>query len=314
MTQGYAPRVQGLELRVPRRDESAAIAAVLNEHSRALTGRDDVTVDDVAYWFDEPGLDPERDMRVAAAADGTLAGYADLGGGEEEGEPVWIDVRLRPGAAWAGPPLLAAMERNATQRGAPPRRLRAVAHADDAALRELLVADGYAAVRAGYRMEIDLTAPSAEPEWPAGVRARLLEPGEERRAYGAHMDSFADALDFHGFPYEQWRFWLFGEEENPAFAILAEHGTDVAGLSICRERRGGDLELGWIHVLGVRPPWRRRGLGRALLLESFRELRDRGKPRAGLGVDAENVSGAVRLYERAGMRIVRRNDVYEKAR
>jgi mycothiol synthase len=305
--------VEGLELRAPRRDEAAAIASVLNEHSRALTGRDDVTAEDVAYWFDEPGLDPERDMRVAVAPDGGLVGYADLGGGEEDGEPVWIDLRLRPGAAAAGPSLLAAIEQNAIRRGAPPRRLRAIAHAGEAALRELFMAAGYRPTRSGYRMEIDLAEEPAEPVWPEGITTRFLEPGDERRAHEAHMDSFADSLDFYGFPYEQWRFWLFGEEDEPAFAILAEQGSEIAGLTICRERRGGELELGWIHVLGVRPPWRRRGLGRALLLESFRELRLRGKRRVGLGVDAENVSGAVRLYESTGMRIVRRNDVYEKA-
>jgi mycothiol synthase len=298
---------------VPRREEAAAIATVLNEHSRVLTGRDDVTVDDVAYWFGEPGLDPERDMRVAATSGGTLVAYADLGGGEGDGEPVWIDLRVRPGWDRAVAPLLAAIEVSAMLRGAPPRRLRAAAQAEDAGLHELFAGAGFEPVRAGYRMEIDLVDPPLGPDWPEGITARLLEPGEERRAYDVHMQSFADSLDFYGFPYEQWRFWLFGEDEDPAFAIVAEDGEELAGLTICRERRGGDLELGWIHVLGVRPPWRRRGLGRALLLESFRELRARGKPRAGLGVDAENVSGAVRLYESAGMRIVRRTDVYEKA-
>jgi ribosomal protein S18 acetylase RimI-like enzyme len=286
---------------------------VLNEHSRVLTGRDDVTVDDVTYWFDEPGLDPERDMRVAATSDGALVAYADLGGGDEDEEPVWIDLRVLPGWDGAAAPLLAAIEASAVQRGAPPRRLRAAANADDTGLHKLFAGAGYEPVRAGYRMEIDLASAPREPDWPEGITARRVEPGEERRAYDAHMASFADSLDFYGFPYEQWRFWLFGEDEDPAFAILAEAGEEVAGLTICRERRGGDRELGWIHVLGVLPPWRRRGLGRALLLASFGELRDRGKPRAGLGVDAENVTGAVRLYENAGMRIVGRTDVYEKA-
>jgi mycothiol synthase len=252
-------------------------------------------------------------MRVAVSPDGGVVGYADLGGGEEHREPVWIDLRFRPDAAAAGPSLLAAMEQNAIHRGAPPRRLRAIAHAGEAALCELFTGAGYRPARSGYRMEIDLAEAPAEPVWPEGITTRFLAPGDERRAYEAHMDSFADSLEFYGFPYEQWRFWLFGGDDDPTFAILVEDGPEVAGLTICRERRGGDVELGWIHVLGVRPPWRRRGLGRALLLESFRELRVRGKLRAGLGVDAENVSGAVRLYENAGMRIVRRNDVYEKA-
>ena len=65
-------------------------------------------------------------------------------------------------------------------------------------------------------------------------------------------------------------------------------------------------------MLGVRRPWRRRGLGTALLRHSFRELRARGCERARLMVDGENLTGAVQLYERAGMRILWRADVWRK--
>ena len=151
----------------------------------------------------------------------------------------------------------------------------------------------------------------ARPAWPDGLVARPLAAGEDRRAYDAYADAFADSLDWV-VPYDEWVFWLFGDEqEDRAFAAVVEDDAELAGLSICRDRRGGDLDLGWIHVIGVRPPWRRRGLGRALLLHALHELRTRGKPRAGLGVDGDN-DVAVRLYESAGMRIVRRNDVYEK--
>ena len=74
----------------------------------------------------------------------------------------------------------------------------------------------------------------------------------------------------------------------------------------------GDPQFGWIQVLGVRPRWRKRGLGTALLRHSFRDFRDRGATRVGLGVDGESTTGAVRLYESVGMREVRRSDTYEK--
>lgn len=68
----------------------------------------------------------------------------------------------------------------------------------------------------------------------------------------------------------------------------------------------------WINVLGVRRPWRRRGVARALLLHAFAEFRGRGKRGAGLGVDGLNTTGAVRLYEQAGMHVARRYDQYKK--
>jgi ribosomal protein S18 acetylase RimI-like enzyme len=161
-------------------------------------------------------------------------------------------------------------------------------------------------------MEIDLEHEPPAPAWPDGLSARALGRDEGSRAYDAYIAAFADSPDFYALPYDQWAFWLFEDGDDPAFTFVVEDGGDFAGLSICRERRGGDEDLGWIHVIGVRPPWRRRGLGRALLLHALGELRARGKPRAGLGVDGAN-DGALRLYQREGMRVSRRNDVYEKA-
>ncbi len=92
---------------------------------------------------------------------------------------------------------------------------------------------------------------------------------------------------------------------------VAWDGDEIAGLSLCRSSEGGDPDLGWVDILAVRRPWRRRGLALALLLHSFHELRARGRPRVGLGVDAENLTGAVRLYERAGMAPTQQHDVYE---
>ena len=62
----------------------------------------------------------------------------------------------------------------------------------------------------------------------------------------------------------------------------------------------------------MRRPWRRRGLGRALLLHAFAEFRERGLPRAGLSVDSASPTGAHRLYEQVGMHLGPRYDIYEK--
>jgi ribosomal protein S18 acetylase RimI-like enzyme len=69
---------------------------------------------------------------------------------------------------------------------------------------------------------------------------------------------------------------------------------------------------GVAHLLGVRRAWRRRGLGLALLRDSFRRFRESGETVVALGVDTENATGAVRLYEHAGMRVLWRADVWEK--
>jgi ribosomal protein S18 acetylase RimI-like enzyme len=89
-------------------------------------------------------------------------------------------------------------------------------------------------------------------------------------------------------------------------------GDEPAGVAICHPHTALS-ELGWVGELGVLRPWRRRGIGRALLLHAFAAFRERGFVRAGLGVDAESLTGANRLYEQVGMRVSASFDIREKS-
>lgn len=86
-------------------------------------------------------------------------------------------------------------------------------------------------------------------------------------------------------------------------------GDEIAGGTICEAEYYG---MGWVRSLFVRRPWRRHGLGMALLLNAFRQFHERGERRVGLGVDAESPTGATRLYERAGMKVVEELAIYRK--
>jgi mycothiol synthase len=116
-------------------------------------------------------------------------------------------------------------------------------------------------------------------------------------------------------PFEDnYRSWAHYWEEDfdPSLWFLAMDGDQIAGICLCRGRRGEDESLGWVGTLGVTRPYRRMGVGMALLLHAFHELKARGKSRVGLGVDASSLTGATRLYEKAGMRVAERFDLYEK--
>jgi mycothiol synthase len=170
---------------------------------------------------------------------------------------------------------------------------------------ELLEARGYRYLRSSYRMLIDLDRPPPAPEWPAGFELATLRPGQERPLHAAMEDAFADHWDYHPMSFEEWS----ARPPDPSLSFLVWDGDEISAAEVCREERFG---MGWIRALGVRPPWRRRGLGRALLLHAFGELYALGQRRIGLGVDAENTTGAVRLYERAGMRAAWQSDIYER--
>ncbi len=160
-------------------------------------------------------------------------------------------------------------------------------------------------------MAIDLDGEPAAPRWPDGVSVRTFGPGDERTFYDVHQETFQDHWEHVHRPYDEWAHWMLApERHHPELWFLAA-GDEPAGIAICRPDE--TLEgVGWVAILGVRRPWRRRGLGRALLLHSFAEFGRRGFRQVVLGVDAESVTGAVRLYEEAGMHVAHRFDSYEK--
>ena len=69
---------------------------------------------------------------------------------------------------------------------------------------------------------------------------------------------------------------------------------------------------GEVSALGVLRSWRKRGLGRALLIRSMHALRERGMTEVILGVDTDNLTGALRLYEGVGFRTLSQDAIYRK--
>ena len=295
-----------LAVREPSPEEAPAIAELLNAHAHALFGESELAEQEVREWFALPDIT----IRVAEEG-GRLVGYADVHDEQHAGTRFDVDLRaLSPQAAEA---LLAGVEAYIRERARDGAVVHGFAPSADEAAGGAYERAGYRIVRHSFQMRTELAGEIPEPRWPDGIAVRTFRPGEEERVHEAHMDSFADHWDFRPEPIEDWRRWLLDKENfDPSLWFLAEHGGELAGIALCSWHFSGDPQFGWVNVLGVRPRWRRQGLGGALLRHAFREFAGRGATRVGLGVDAENTTGAVRLYERAGMRAVRRSDSWEK--
>ena len=164
----------------------------------------------------------------------------------------------------------------------------------------LLRERGYTESRHFWRMSIEMTEEPPAPEWPEGVSVRTFVQGQDERiTYEASMETFQDHWGSVRRDFDTWVKQRTQKESfDPTLWFLAMDGDEVAGFSLC----GYATETPWVETLGVRRPWRRRGLGLAFLLHSFVELWRRGARTVALGVDAENLTGATRLYERAGMK------------
>lgn len=185
--------------------------------------------------------------------------------------------------------------------------LRHWLNAGDPAAAELLTTRAYGLVRREFHLERAL-ADRPEPVMPEGIGIRRFRAGEERELYFLDEEAFAEHWGFRQSNFEEWAWVLDSTSFDPELVLVAEDGGTLVGEAWLQVTPEG----GWVNVLGVRPGWRGRGIGRALLLSGFAELAARGCERALLGVDAGNESGALRLYEGAGMTVRREWHVYEK--
>ena len=296
-----------VELRPPMLDEGAAIAELVNRAADELFGEPDETEATVRQWLTAPELDPEHNIRLAIS-DGELAGYADIA---PHPEPTyWLDVRVPMSVGdEVRDALIAWGEERAREQDA--SLIRAFMPENDTRYASALTRKGCDLIRHSYRMRIDFTEPPSAPEWPEGVTVRAAVEGDIRTAYDVYTETFEDTWEFGRDPFEEWRHWMVEDDLDLSLWFVAEDRDEVAGAALCKPH-DAEQGLGWVNILGVRRPWRRRGLGRALLLHLFGEFHRRGFHGVGLGVDAESLTGANRLYESAGMRVSRRNDIYEK--
>jgi mycothiol synthase len=299
--------------------------SLFNRWSRSVIGRDELTdVEVLRTDWKSPGFDPAEDIRLVFAPNGRLVGYIEVWTTVKPPVHPWIWGRVDPKyedkgiGTWM---LQWAEERALRVLPTLPQELRLAPHVAtyrEAEKPKKLFEDmGYRHVRSSYHMLIEMDAPVSMPEFPEGITVRTYNPGTDTEAvYSAQRDSFSDHFGYVEQPFEDGlkafkHFWE-SESSDPTLLFLALDGDEIAGISLCLLQSDDDPGTGWVSTLGVRRPWRKRGIAHALLHHSFNELYQRGKRRVGLGVDAQNLTGALRLYESAGMQVHQAFDEYEK--
>lgn len=177
-------------------------------------------------------------------------------------------------------------------------------------LADVLASRGYRYWRSAYTMQIELgeVAPGI-PATPGGIDLRTYQDSDVELLRNALNEAFEeDPFHEEATPEKFRAFYLNARGFDPSMWLLAWDDDELAGFVLAFPQRLGDPDLGGIEVLGVRPAWRRRGLGRLLLSAAFSRLHALGLRRVALGVDAGNETGALKLYEGMGMRVVRQGD------
>jgi mycothiol synthase len=298
----------GAVIRAPTWDDLDGLVDLITECDLSDVGVADVGAEELRAEWTEPGFDLARDAWLIVL-DERPVGYGYLLARETGSAHAYGFVRPAYRSRGFGAEILRLIEARAREHGGD--RLTNYALASDPDVDSLLRSNGYRPVRHYFHLGIDVTGAVLDAPLPGGVEVRPFVPGrDDRRLYDAVVEAFAEEWGYEPHSFEGWkRRHLERPGFEPGLWLVAVDAGEVAGFSLCSIGDGS----GFVETLGVRPGWRRRGLGLALLHRSFGLLDARGAARVALNVDGENPTGATRLYERAGMRLLYRFDRYEKA-
>ena len=302
-----------------------AATAMINAFSMHYLGHSEAEANQIKNEWKSPGFDPAKDIRLVFAPDGKMVGYIEVWTTAKPPVHPWVWGRVHPDYEGLGIGTYLnvwAEERARQVLDILPTELRVAIQAGiDSRIepaKALLEDYGYTLIRHSFRMRVEFDQPFPEPEWPEGIELKVYQhPAQLEAVYQADTEAFRDHFGFVEEPYEEglarYRYFLTENEIfDPNLWFLAMDGDEIAGICLGRKHSWEDKDVGWISILGVRRPWRRQGIGLALLHHAFNEFYRRGKRKVGLGVDASSLTGATRLYEKAGMHVYSQFDQYEK--
>ncbi len=312
--------------RAARREDAPA----LYRYSIDMDAADDTTYagepDEIQRDFDDPASSSETDTLIAVTPEGQVAAlgwvFLDPQAERQRRAFLWGGVHPQHRRRGLGSAMLRWLERRGIQRLSGyqdelPRRLQVNAPSTAADRIHLFEQHGFEARRYYFKMRRDLSLASPAQPVPTGLRLVnwTLELDEAVRE--ATNEAFRDHWGSEPLSAERWALhFTHASTFHPELSFVALDGEQVAGACLCQvhtednARQG--LREGWIDSLAVRRSWRGRGLAASLLDRSMSSFKTNGMEYAGLFVDTENLTGALRLYNRLSFRAVQRTIAYYK--
>lgn len=301
----------------------AAIADLINTCKTADHLDGWVSVESLQHNFEDPNFHPDRDLRLWENEAKQVCGYAGLYLAKHDspthsiaadGHHGWLFFYIHPDhrngelehqiLSWAEDHIQAIGRKWQL----PVFKVREGCRDDQAYQQALLTQAGFTVERCFYRLERSLLDPIPQPQFPAGFSVRPLQGMEEVPAWIEMFNqSFVDHWSFEPETLEYRQHWMNQPSYNAEMdrVAIAPDGALAAfsysSIDHQENTRTGRQE-GWVNLLGTRRGFRNMGLGRAMLLTALQDLKSRGMDTALLGVDSDNPSGALRLYESVGFR------------
>jgi mycothiol synthase len=299
------------QIRPATEADLSAVFSLAATYGTSVVGEADVDESDFADTWNNPKTRLATDVWVALNSAGDMIAYehsvnpAGNGRLEIEGfvHPDYQNLGI--GSALIERALRRAQELSAELPMDVRHFIRAGTYTNDRAACTLMENSGFTHVRYFLRMTIELEDQPARAAAPDGIRIRSVAPDESLEPIHAACDEiFRDHWGSTPISLDEWITLRTGGslfDRSLWFVAYAESG-ELAGVSLCTNLP----DMGWVDTLGVRRTYRNRGVGKSLLQHSFTEFHRRDQRRVGLGVDADSLTDATKLYESAGMQ----SDVY----
>ncbi len=309
-------------------DDAEGITDLFNLSSFEMAGINEFNVEGTINNWKTPGYDLDTDSRIVLNSNGKIVAACEVWTVADTPVRPFVWVRVHPNFRGNGlgtaltewgefrarkvfdlvPTDARVVMRSSTIDGFPPAK-------------ELLENMGMSLTRHDFDMQIKMDHKPEPAVWPEEIIVDTFHyPDEEqlRAIYAADHEAFQDHFGFMAEDpikgLARFRHHFIGAKEtfDPDIWFLAMDGEEIAGICLCRKWSHEDKEMGWVSSLGVRQKWRKRGIGKALLRHAFLAYWERGFKKVGLGVDADSLTGALRLYKSVGMKEIRRYDSYTK--
>ncbi len=322
-----APAIAGLAFRRFRGEEDFAAMAAVIDAAKDADGLEWATSEEeVARTYRHlVNSEPDQDM-LMVEVDGELIGYGRVFWNEQnDGTRLYQQfAHIKP--EWRGKGIRRAMVRHGEQRlreiaaahpSSGPKLYEAWAADTEQHWESLLIDFGYKAVRWGFQMVRSDLEEIPDLPVPEGLEVRPVEPAHYEPIRMALNEAFQDSWGAAEFHAEWLEAWQESPTFDPSLWQVAWDGDEIAGTVLPfidqEENQLYGRKRGMTEYICTRRPWRRRGLARALIARGLQAIKERGMEEAALGVDTQNLHGALRLYESMGFRPARRSTSYRKA-
>lgn len=318
------PLPEGFTTRPATMEDVEEIVDLYNVVSRKIVGYDDFTVQELTTDLTSENFNIAKDTCLVLNPAGKIIAYQDVFATNPVPVHPIVWGRILP--EYMGLGISTHLLRWGIQRAhhvldkVPPETrvaARAFCTSDWTPSVELLESHHFKPTRHFFEMRINMESPPPTPVWPEGITLTTCQFPEGIEAfYRADDEAFKDHFGYIEQPFEQafeqWKHRRLRDEGlDPSLWFQAMDGDQIAGFCLGRKFGWESKQYGHINLLGVLRPWRKRGLGLALLYHAFQVYWERGQRTVSLGVDAESITGAVRLYEKAGMHVHRQSTNFE---